>query len=175
MSINQIEYINKKFNADLTNRLMGRVFHLTPTNTFYQIQKDGIIHHNQSGKLGLNTSSNASFGRQNGWVCLFDLRDCSIKEIKEALNKYYFLRPEWFIKRTYEFSESNVTYMFLDPTFYNDIIPNSRGILGKFYIPRVECWYPGRLNIELIEEALSVRIFKDATESDRIGYMMSKM
>lgn len=171
----RLKYASDQFRDDLMDHLRGRVFHLTPTDLLKQIKRAGNIFHNQSGNLKLHTSSHASFGRKCGWVCLFDFRGLTDEELDDTLFKYNFLRPQWLIHRSLKWTKSNVTYLFLHPTHYDELIPNSNGERGAFFIPKTECWYPGNLPLGKIEEALSVKIRLKATCGDQIAFRMESM
>ena len=57
----------------LMDRLVGRVFHLTTRAAYEEMQQIGNILNNQSECYPINTSSQNSYGRLHGCVCLFDL------------------------------------------------------------------------------------------------------
>lgn len=153
---------NENFRCDLLRRLNGRVFHVTTAAAFENIQRDNFIFHNKSGRFPIHTSSEISFGRKNGWVCLFDLRCQSDDAIQDALEKYDFLRPDWLVDHELDQTVSHLAYLFLHPEKYSVLIPNSQGQLCDFFIPKVECWYPGDMPLDNIEEVLFVRIAENA-------------
>ncbi len=159
MNIERIDYINQNFKDDLLKKLFGTVFHVTTKTAFEQIQKDGYVYHNRNGRFGLNTGSKKSFGLNNGWICLFDLRNENKTSIEETLEKYFFLRPSWFIQP--DFMESNLVYLFLHPNEYYSLIPNEIAKSGQ-YVPKTECWFPGDMPLTCVIKALHVRIIQDA-------------
>ena len=74
-------------------RLLGTVFHVTTARAFDGIRDSGLIRSNQDGRLGFTfPQSKNNYGRQAGYVCLFDLRDVPEDRIREALGKFYFLQ-----------------------------------------------------------------------------------
>jgi hypothetical protein len=77
----------------LLDCLENQVFHVTTRAAFDGIQQTGEIKNNKSGTLPINTSSTASYGRLQGYVCLFDLRNKSEEVIRHTLECYYFLGP----------------------------------------------------------------------------------
>ena len=160
---NHISYINEDYRNDLLRHLTGKIFHVTTATAFDHIQRDKVIFHNKSGRLPIHTSSENSYGRKNGWICLFDLRSHNDKIIRDALLKYDFLRPSWLVDHKMEQTESHLTYLFLKPTSYSDLIPNSQGQPYAFYVPHVECWYPGDMSLEHIDSVLFVRIVENVT------------
>ena len=156
-----ISYINKDYRNDLLRHLTGRIFHVTTATAFDYIQEDNYIFHNKSGRLPIHRSSENSYGRKNGWVCLFDLRNQSNETIRDALIKYDFLRPNWLVDHKLEQTESHLTYLFLKPASYSEIIPNSQGQPYAFFVPQVECWYPGDMPLGHIDSVLFVRIVEN--------------
>ena len=75
--------------------------------------------------------------------------------------KYDFLRPDWLTTHELEQTESHLAYLFLHPARYADLIPNSRGQISDFFVPKVECWYPGDMPLAHIEAVLFVRIIEN--------------
>jgi hypothetical protein len=159
MNIEEIEYIRQDFKDDLLEHLLGTVFHLTTKTAFEQIKNDGYVYHNQNGRLGLNPSSEKSFGRNKGWVCLFDLRDETSDSIEETLMKYWFLAPSWFAHLEREFKEFNLAYLLLHPDEYWRLIPNEIADMGQ-YIPKEECWFLGNMPLRCLKKILLVRIIE---------------
>jgi hypothetical protein len=173
--IRHLEYINRAHKDDLLKQLIGQVFHLTTKQAFEQIKSEGFVFHNQSQRFNINTGSENSSGRKRGWVCLFDLRNKSGEDIGETLIRYNFLGPEWFRVSNKEFSELNLTYLILDSSFYEKIVPNEevkewiKKKQSEFYIPRTECWYPGDMPLACIHEAIVVKIFQDVPKDNSIS------
>lgn len=153
---------------------------MTSKKSFEKIKADGFIFHNKKGRFKLNTSSEKSYGREQGWVCLFDLRDKIERDIEETLGtKYNFLGPSWFCEYEFEYSEWNLAYLIMDSKYYDRLIMNEEAkkswIEKKrpiMYIPETECWYPGDLPLSLIRETILVKIIKDAPKpEDLFAYM----
>ena len=177
MIIDQIEYINKDFEEDLLERLRGNIFHLTTKRAFELIKEKGFVYHNKNNEFALNPMSEKSFGRNRGWVCLFDLRKQSREIIDETLIKYNFLRPSWFIRHEPEFTELNLAYLFVHPRVYNRIIPNDTANkvwleTNKYehYVPKAECWYPSNMPLECVGKVLLVRIYENAPKDNPFLY-----
>lgn len=178
LKITPLEYIKREYKEDLLSRLRGEVFHLTSEQSFEKIKNDGFIFHNREGRFELNTSSENSFGREQGWICLFDLRDKSDEEIEETLTKYYFLGPSWFCEYEIEFSQMKLAYLILDCNYYDKLILNEaarKSLTEKrrpiMYVPGTECWYPGDLPLSFIRETILVNIVQDAPKHNRFAYM----
>ena len=178
MIIDQIEYINEDFKEDLLERLRSNIFHLTTKRAFELIKENGFVYHNKNNKFALNTTSEKSFGRNRGCVCLFDLRKQSRAIIDETLMKYYFLRPSWFIRHEPEFTESNLAYLFVHPREYNRIIPNDTAKKVwletkkyEHYVPKTECWYPSNMPLECVGKVLLVRIYENAPKHNPFLYV----
>lgn len=160
MNIKKIEYIRQNYKDNLLEKLFGNIFHLTTNTAFGQIRKDRYVYHNRDGRIGINTCSEKSFGRNNGYVCLFDLRNENESSIKETLMKYYFLAPSWFTHYDPEFMELNLVYLLLYTHEYDRLIPNEIAKKGQ-YVPKTECWFPGNMPLQCIREAFLVRIIEE--------------
>lgn len=164
METQSIEFIDREYKDQLLELLRDKVFHVTTAKAFDYIQKDGFIYGNQDAKYPLNPTSINSFGRCRGWVCLFDLRGKSDKEIDNVLSRSYnFLGPEWFkeLNESEYYTESRLVYLYLSQAYYKDLVPNreaSQNDKPSQFIPEVECWYRGNIPIEHIEKALCVKI-----------------
>lgn len=165
MEIRSIDFIDTQYRDELLGLLKEKVFHVTSAKAYRRIRKDGFIFANQDEKYPLNTGSLKSFGRYRGWVCLFDLRGKSDNEIDDALMCYSFLGPSWFKEYYQNYTEYRFVYLLLSETCYNSLVPNREGRTSwkdgsgyTQYVPCVECWFPGKIPIQLIEKAICVRI-----------------
>jgi len=176
MEIESIDFEDIGFKDKLLGLLRDKVFHVTTAKAFENIQKDGFIYGNQDAKYPLNPTSLNSFGRCRGWVCLFDLRGKSDKEIENGLNCYYFLMPSWFeeFNESEHYTEWRLVYLYLSHAYYKDLVPNreaSQNDKRSQFIPEVECWYRGNIPIGYIEKSLCVRIRKTSNlDSDLDWY-----
>jgi len=133
----------------------GKIFHVTPIDRFKKIIKDGHIKTNKDGNLGYHWSEN-SFGRNRGYVCLFDFTDKEEKAIEDVVVNYF----NFFSPRTLG---SHIGFLI----FPFDLLKNQllfidharrEWRLGEKYIPDVECWYPSYLSIDLCSEAFVINI-----------------
>lgn len=164
METQSIEFIDTGYKDQLLGLLRDKVFHVTTAKAFESISKDGFIYENQDAKYPVYIGSLKSFGRCKGWVCLFDLRGKSDKEIENVLSRFYnFLRPEWFVElnESEYYTESRLVYLCLSHAYYNDLVSNreaSQNNKPSQFIPEVECWYPGNIPVGHIEKSLCVRI-----------------
>jgi len=163
MEIESIDFEDTEYKEQLLGLLRDKVFHVTTVKAFESIQKDGFIYENQNAKYPLNPTSLYSFGRCKGWVCLFDLRGKSDKEIENGLNCYYFLMPSWFreFNKSEYYTEWRLVYLYLSHAYYKDLMPNrvaSQHEKPSQFIPDIECWYPGNIPIGYIEKSIYVRI-----------------
>jgi len=164
MEIESIEFIDTEYKDQLLGLLRDKVFHITTAKAFESIQKDGFVYENQDEKYPPNEGSLKSFGRCRGWVCLFDLRGKSDKEIDNVLSRFYnFLRPSWFVElnESEYYTESRLVYLYLSQAYYKDLVPNreaSQNNKPSQFIPDVECWYPGNMPVGYIEKSICVRI-----------------
>ncbi|RJR43257.1 MAG: hypothetical protein C4567_05935 [Deltaproteobacteria bacterium] len=168
------EYHNRNYTGELLRVLRGEVFHLTSKQAYEKIKKDGFIFHNQKERFALNASSVNSFGRQQGWVCLLDLRNKSDADIREALRSYYFLWPPWFGEYEWEFVEMKLAYLIMDDRYSHKLISyesiDKSAIENKTHVPGVECWYPGDLPFPFIRETILVKVVSEAPKDNHFLY-----
>ncbi|MFZ0797894.1 MAG: hypothetical protein WCA13_14725 [Terriglobales bacterium] len=134
--------------ADLLPKLRGRVFHVTTTEGYAGIQRDGFIGSNANGEYPLSCSqSKVSNFRKNGCVSLVDLRNISDEDLDLGLKKYYFLDPSL---------QGNVVSLILSPDAYQGLI-SSKGVgLAEMIVPELEAGYQTSIPLRLIEEVISV-------------------
>ncbi len=131
--------------------LIGEVFHVTTPEAYQAIQRTGVVRHNRDGALPFASPQSAtSWGRDQGYVCLFDLRALPDGELEWVLRKYFFLDP-------FD-SEQGPVYLFLRPEAFVSLIPWTEAPPARMVIPHAECWYPGDLSISSLREALAVSI-----------------
>jgi len=157
----------------LLDSLRNHVFHVTTRDAFKGIQQTGEISNNRAGVFPINTSSQGSYGRLHGYVCLFDLRNKSEETIQHTLDCYYFLGPTWFMKHGKRFLYWNLVYLFLKQEYHDLLIPNSKAFehfrkTEEFLhtIPDTEAWIQERIPISWIEKALVVKIREAAPDID---------
>jgi hypothetical protein len=121
--------------------LRGRVFHVTTPTGLEGILASGQIDSNLDRRRRFTyPQSENNWGRQQGYVCLFDLRDVSEENLDDSLDKFYFLHP----------AKADPVFLFVDSAEYAKLIP---------------CWYPGDLPISVISEALTITLEPDDAES----------
>lgn len=155
LRITTYEFSDKEVRRGLLPHLIGRVFHVTRQNSLDEIQGVGYIDPNVDGALGNSFSqSSKSFGRANGCVCLFDFRGKSDEAISWGLDCCNFLENRDFADQ--------IAVLRIDPVAFPQFIPAGsayeRGGAGTIWVPEVECWFPGRLPINLISDILIVTI-----------------
>lgn len=170
-------HVDKK--NSLLDRLMGRVFHLTTLATYEKILRSKEIYNNQSGRYPINTGSQNSYGRLNGCVCLFDLRNDNSEIIQNTLNCYYFLGPSWFSKHGRKYITWDLAYLFLDPQYYDQLIPSSQvhdyyQKTGRYLqaIPKSEVWIEDKIPLSWIENTLLVKIKEPAPDRNTLAGML---
>ncbi len=181
METHSIDFIDTEYGDQLMGLLRENVFHVTTAKAYRRILREGFIFANQDGKYPINTGSLKSFGRYRGWVCLFDLRGKSDKEIEDGLMRYSFLGPSWFKEYHENYTESRLVYLLMSRACYDHLVPNqegrkswSDGSVCTQYVPKVERWFPGNLPVELIEKALCVRIRNSVHKDDPLSYYIHK-
>lgn len=146
-----IEYDNVEFK--LLPLLRERVFHVTSLSCFNSIKKEGVLKQNKNGNLGCNFSE-FSYGRQKGYVCLFDLRSKTDDEIKNALNCWYFLSPDSLGNKLVFLFPNRKTLSKLIP--YEKCFQETGCTYRELCIPYVECWHAGDIEYKNIAETLTV-------------------
>jgi len=161
----KIERLNLEDRQPLLDRLIGHVFHLTTRVEYEGIRKVGEVSNNESGCFPINTGSQNSYGRRHGYVCLFDFRENDSQTINNTRSCYEFLGPHWFAAHGRKYITLNLVYLFLDPQYYDHIIPNSRAhdhykATGEFLqaISGSEVWIENRIPISWIQKTLLVKI-----------------
>ena len=166
----------------MRKKLLGSIFHLTRQSSLSQILKDGHIAHNQDARFGLNTSSQNSFGRNRGYVCLFDFQNITEEILEDIIRRYYVYSPSWFEEIVGENKVWKLAYLFVDPKIYDRIIPNEAAsslILtnepNRFFIPHAECWYDGNLPLRYIKKIIKVNVILPLTERDRLFLAMGRL
>ena len=95
------------------------------------------------------------------WVCFFDFRKATSETIKDIHeNRYDFLRPSWFRKKTYEdWAEYSLAYFILDSKYYDHLIPYEKfkehvrnSEQYPMAVPKAETWIEDRVPITWIEK-----------------------
>jgi hypothetical protein len=182
METQSIAFIDTEYRDQLVKLLRANVFHVTTVKAYRRILKDRFIFGNQDDKYPINVGSLKSFGRYRGWVCLFDLREKSDKEIEDSLMCYNFLGPSWFTEYSQNHTESKLVYLLMSRACYEHLVPNQEGHksfedgLGYTqYIPNVEVWFPGKLSIALIAKVLCVRIRNSVSKDNPFLYAHHKL
>ena len=140
--------------TQLLPRLLRRVFHVTPRETYARILSDGAIRSNQSGELGFSfPQSEVSYFRKRGCVCVLDLR-VSPQQVDDALGKWYFLNP---------FPPKNrLAFLLLKDGCYGELVSRSytQGKVDwrEFSVPYVEAGFPAEIPLSFVERVLLVDI-----------------
>ena len=135
--------------------LKEKVFHVTSSEAYQAIVKDGMIKPNINACFKYTfPQSEISYGVKRGYICLFDLRNKSDDFIEESLMKFYFLKPSYY--------QDISIFLILSPRSYSCLIywTQAKEEIGysEMYIPYVECWYPSDIPLEYIDEIIEVTI-----------------
>jgi hypothetical protein len=170
----------KNGNTDaLLAHLNGHVFHLTTQTAYEAILQSGEILHNKDQRFTLNTSSENSFGRLMGCVCFFDLRNESQEFVDKVHGCYPFLSPPWFGTPNKKYTTFKLTYLILNPTYYDRLIPYSTvhdhcRNTGKFLraIPHGEVWIKERVPMGWIETVLTANIRHAASNRNTLASIL---
>ena len=177
MLVESFDFTDRNYEHELLGRLRENVFHLTTEESFQKIKKDGFVFNNKNGKYPVYAGSDKSFGRNQGWVCLFDLRSKSEQEIEDTLSRYYFLGPSWFVEYLPDRTDLRLAYLLLEPKCYNRLIPNETArALGNDpsvytqHVPKAECWFPGNMPLAFVQQVLLIRIRKSTPKDNPLLY-----
>lgn len=142
--------------------LLGQVFHVTSTAALERIQTSGFIKSNRDGEFGFTfPQSQSSYGRQQGYVSLFDMRERSEEIVRETLMKFYFPKP----------SSADPAYLFLHELYYERLVPWTEAPTGAMVVPHVEAWYPGDVPLAALSHAIAVEVLADDADSAYRGIM----
>jgi len=140
-----------RLHEDLLPHLLGHVFHVTPRAAYRRICRSGAIRNNRDEAFAFAYAQSASsWGRQQGYICLFDLRALPEGELEWVLKKYYFLDP-------FDGGQPPV-FLFVRPEGAANVVPWTAAPRASMVIPHAECWYPGDLPTSSISRALVVSI-----------------
>jgi hypothetical protein len=153
MTTKKIECDSSQVENVMLPLLRGRVFHVTKEKNFDEIRRSGWIYSQQQARLVFTPRQpENSYGCKRGWVSLYDLRDTTDGEIKEAMIRYWFLRA---IAK-----ENSQVYLIVAESAWSSLISwkrASREVGGKeFFVPFIEAWYPGDVPLQLVTESLMV-------------------
>jgi hypothetical protein len=142
--------------------LIGTVFHVTSSAALMAIGGSGAIHSNHDRRFQFTfPQSENNYGRQRGYVCLFDFREASEDAAREARRKFNFLKP----------TSADPVFLFLHPSKHARLIPWTEAPVGAMVIPYVETWYPGDVPLSSLTYALVVTIEPDDADSAFSGIM----
>jgi len=71
-------------------KLLGSVFHVTNVAGLKGIRKDKMIRNNKDARFPFTWDQSArNYGRNRGYVCLWDLRNITNEQLDVALDDYY--------------------------------------------------------------------------------------
>ena len=164
MKIRKLSFTEKRPEG-LLSLLKGNVFHLTKQESCKQIINDGKINNNKDGIYNLNTSSQNSYGRNLGYVCLFDLREHNFDKIPQTLDCCDFFGPSWFKIVYTDYCEYKMAYFILGENFHSNLILYKDANLNGSYnqaVPHTEVWVENYIAIEWISTIYQVTIRVDA-------------
>jgi len=148
-------YIEIKSENELMPLLKGKVFHVTPSVNFPQIEESGAIIPNQNGLWrSLFGNSENGFFRLRGCVSLFDYRAYGSKEWEAHA---YKCTPTQILRQT-----DTISILVLSETHYDKLEPWINWKLEEKWsqrvVPHVEVGYSGKLKMEYLTEHLIVKV-----------------
>lgn len=156
----------------LNNLLIGKIFHVTSARGLKGIYKSRIIYSNYNRIFPLAHVGQIGYGLRNDFVSFFDLRN--IDSDNMPYDYLYYPRPNNWTK--YSFLIFNPKYYdelkFQNSEFTNfcDIFPEGTKIPTAEepanYIPKYECWYPGKCSLDRISEIVNIQI--NWTEQEKL-------
>ncbi len=134
--------------------LKGRVYHVTSREGYTGIKVSGMIKANPNGSLpspwGKGDRDSVMFCRRKNYVPLFDLRTAA--DIAFA-NTQKYICP---------FSNGckNPVFLILSPDSYSNVITENTVDVPLYghRVPRIECWYPGTVPLEAIEQVIETTV-----------------
>lgn len=135
LPVERITVRRSDLKPEVLPRLRGTVFHVTSEPAWREIAATGAVRSNKDARFPFTfPQSQNNFGRQQNWVCLFDLRDVEESRLDEVISlKLNFLKP----------TQSNPVFLFLDSSHFERLVPWTDAPTGAMLIPYVETWYPG--------------------------------
>lgn len=165
MQIQRRNLVDADLRVALLPRLRRSVFHVTSQANFKKICRSGAIMHNKNARFRLNVTSENSFGRRRGWICLFDMRYCDGSALEKTLSSYNFLQPRSFTRYHSDHTTTVIAYLILHPKFYKYLVPNrfARKVSPYgHYVRNTEVWYRGSICLSQIQRALLAKIWMTA-------------
>lgn len=142
--------------SELLPKLRDTVFHVTTAAGFEGIRSTGAVVSNANGRLPFTfPQSDVSFGRHRGYVCLFDLRCVSERQLANGLDCFFFLDP-------LSSARQDPVFLLLAPSTYRVIIPWTPAIrdTGEMSVPFIEAWYPGDLPLTHVNRVLRPNVVR---------------
>ena len=177
---------SKSIDNFIDEKLVGKIFHITSSKNLESIKSTGII----KAITGVDSflESKVSYGRIKKWVCLFDLRSKTKKQIIDTKDKC--------LRSLLSGIHKNPIVLVVDKSYYqylkfqmeytnNEEFNNSCYVSRKEIVsigsrvPYTECWCPKNMRYKEIENIIitqfperskSARIIEDIyKEADSIG------
>jgi hypothetical protein len=131
------------------NNLVGNIFHITSKERLLSIQSAGFLKA-ITGNDTFGSQSKSCYGRQKGWICLFDFRSATDEQIEDSCHCCLWdlladklINPVALIIHQDAYSEIKFQEE-IKPYYLNQIIPGLN-------VPDTECWYPRNLSFEKMD------------------------
>lgn len=136
--------------------LLGTVFHVTSSPALTDIVSSGAIRSNCDRRFQFTfPQSENNYGRQRGYVCLFDFREASEDDAREARRKFNFLKP----------TSADPVFLFLSRSEHARLVAWTDAPAGAMVVPYVETWYPEDVPLSSLSGALVVTVEPDDVDS----------
>ena len=93
------------------------------------------------------------YGRNRGYVCLWDLRNITNEQLHVALDDYYFLNPR--------FANNSPIFLFISERLFPELIPWTKARdegAKEVWVPHAEAWYPGNIPFDNVSHGIRVHV-----------------
>jgi hypothetical protein len=146
-----VERNDRDLYSKTRQHLDGRIFHLTSSENYNSIVHDkSILGYTELKKT--HTQSINSYGRKNGYICLFDFREFQSVEFKESLSDFLLFPPEYVQEPVYLILHERY-YDRL--TFYNEVKDDIKD--SDVFIHPTECWSKESIPTKWISKILRIQ------------------
>lgn len=153
--IKEVSYCQSEMEEKFYPLIRKSVFHFTSDKKLTTIiNSGGILPSGHCSELSTTSIYSAkSMGKALSAVCLFDLRNKSDKQIAPGLSYYNFLKGKVGTK---------LVYLELDKKYHGDITTLDKVDESlrkqKMYLPEIESWYIGKVELNMISNIYVVKI-----------------
>jgi hypothetical protein len=161
LTIDENNIINGDLSREYMERLLplleGNIFHVTTYQNYNLIKKDGAIRNNKNNQYSLASQRRGYFAQDRGDISLFDFRNIDDKTFSDFfLESYFFIFRRAHANRR---RHARIIFLIIDAAIHPKIIDyRTANKSGKLCIPKIECGYPDRIEIDNIIKKINVTI-----------------